>query len=121
MFGEFKVHIIETPAMMQSKVYLVRQEKNQVVFLTKDGTAVTIPRNSAVNTDHLYFAEMSPDQLQAFAQALADRGVKTNQDSVAEGKLTATERHLEDMRTIVLAKYRKSDQLQKTIDGKELQ
>lgn len=45
--------------------------------------------------------------MQSLAQALSERGVKTNKDSIAEGKLAATERHLEDMRLIALSRYKK--------------
>lgn len=106
MFGDFKVHIQQTPGMINYRVFLFQHRQDGTVFIKNDGTAQTVPEGATRKEDELYFAEMSDDQLQAFAEALASKGIKTNKDSVAEGKLAATERHLEDMRLIALSKFK---------------
>lgn len=107
MFGDFKVHIVENPGTVMNRIYLVRYDRDGSSFIKQDGTVTTVAEGAKVMTSELYFAEMSPDQLQALADALAQKGIKTNKDSVAEGKLLATERHLEDMRLIALDRYKK--------------
>lgn len=42
----------------------------------------------------------------AFADALAGMGIKTDNDHKIAGTLEATKHHLEDMRRIVLHKYK---------------
>jgi hypothetical protein len=44
--------------------------------------------------------ELDPDQLQEFANALNDIGINPKKEFI-EGKLEATEKHLEDMRKLV--------------------
>ncbi len=102
MFGDWKVHIQQVFGHSKYRIYLVQYQKGKSLFLKND-TITTLEEGSA--DEPPFFAEMDNDQLQAFAQALADKGVKTNKDSIAEGKLAATEKHLEDMRIIALAKY----------------
>lgn len=105
MLGDFKVQIIERPGVIANRVYLYRVTNGKMEFITHNATVIMVKEGEPINDDELFFTDLSPDQLQAFAEALANKGVKTHKDSVAEGKLAATERHLEDMRTIALAKY----------------
>lgn len=107
--GNFKVQIQETPGRITSRIFLFLPREGTTTFFTHKGTGVEVKEGEAPNYDELYFAEMSPDQLQAFAEALADKGIKTNKDSIAEGKLAATEKHLEDMRTIALHRFKKEE------------
>lgn len=101
MFGDWKVQIVEVPGMITSKVYLFQYLKEYTEFLTNKGDIITVKAGELRKEDNLYFTQMTPDQLQAFAEALASKGIKTNKDSIAEGKLTATEKHLNDMRRLV--------------------
>lgn len=103
MFGDWKVHIQQKFGYKKYRIYLVQHLKDRSVFL-KDDTITTIMEGSTEEPP--FFAEMDNDQLIAFAEALASKGIKTNNDSIAEGKLAATERHLEDMRLIALSKYK---------------
>lgn len=105
-FGDYKVHIQGVPGRVALNVYLVRYDRGSSTFIKSDGTAHTISEGERIEQDKLVFAEMSDDQLAAFAEALASKGIKTNKDSIAEGKLAATERHLEDMRLIALHKFK---------------
>lgn len=106
-FGDFKVHIQEEVGRSVNRVFLYQNKQGYTVFLKNDGTAQTIKEGEQHKYDELWFVEMSYDQLHAFAEALANKGIKTNKDSIAEGKLQATERHLEDMRLIALHKFAK--------------
>lgn len=110
-FGNFKVHIEELPGRITSRIFLFEIRNDSTTFITHKGTGVTVKEGEKIDNDKIYFAEMTPDQLQAFAGALADKGIKTNKDSIAEGKLAATEKHLEDMRTIALYKFKKEERL----------
>jgi len=105
MFGDWKVHIKEIPGRIDSEIYLWRVEKAGDVFLNDKGEAITLSEGSS---NPPYFAQLTADQLAALAEAFSQKGIKTNKDSVAQGKLAATERHLEDMRTIALNKYSKA-------------
>lgn len=49
-------------------------------------------------------AVMEPQFLKAFAEALDEKGVKTENDFKIQGLLKATKYHLEDMRKIVFKK-----------------
>lgn len=103
-FGEWRVQIIQRPGIMTNRVFVFQRDQSGTVFLTHDGNLERRIDAIAIKEEELYFADMTDEQLHAFAQTLADRGVKTNKDSIAEGKLMATERHLEDMRNIVFGK-----------------
>lgn len=99
-FGEWEVNIADNFAYMAIDVYMFRRTPSGKEALTHKGTVVQITDKPAVTND-LYFARMEPDQLQAFANALATYGVKTNNDHKNEGLLEATKAHLEDMRNLV--------------------
>jgi hypothetical protein len=81
----------------------------QIFIMQKDPSGKTlIWRNDKVETLELgQWAEpsfwMEPEMLQDFANALNDIGIKPEQGFL-EGKLGATEKHLEDMRTLVFQK-----------------
>lgn len=105
MFGEFTVTIREDIRAGSFKVFLYKQENRELYFITKSGDVHLIQEGAIINDDEVMFAQMTADQLKAFAEATAALGIKTNHDSIAEGKLAATERHLEDMRLIALSKY----------------
>lgn len=103
MFGDFKVQIIERPGISTNRVYLYRITGNIAEYVTHKAEVRVLREGEAIKEEELYFADMSQDQLQAFAEALANKGIKTTQDSIAQGKLQATEKHLEDMRMLVFA------------------
>lgn len=106
MLVDFKVKIIERPGVFTKRVFMWRYDRNVMEFFTHKAEVRIVKEGEQVNDDELYFAELTDDQLQAFADALANKGVKTRNDSIAEGKLQATEKHLEDMRLIALSKFK---------------
>lgn len=102
MFGEYTVQIIDNPGYANSRVFLFKKQgPHGTEFLTHTGDRILVAPATELKHEELYFADLDPDQLQALANALSKRGIKTNADSIAEGKLLATEKHLEDMRKIV--------------------
>jgi hypothetical protein len=98
--GEWKVQIVYQPSRLSNEVYICRRLSHGQEFLTKDGTSRVITEGGATN-DNLYFAVLDDDQLQEFANALANKGVRTTNDSKNEGLLEATNNHLQDMRKLV--------------------
>lgn len=98
--GEWKVQIIQRPQYMTSRVYLMQFTKGCTTFVTHDGLAINVVEGSEYKDDDVWFAEMTSDQLQAFANSMASQGIKTTNDSKNEGLLEATKYHLEDMRKI---------------------
>lgn len=107
MFGAFEVSIRQDILRGVFKVYMYRRENRETYFITKAGLVHAIQEGAPFDENEVVFAEMSQDQLAAFAEAMSEMGIKTNHDSIAEGKLAATERHLEDMRLIALARFNK--------------
>lgn len=105
MFGAFEVSIRQDILRGVYKVYMYRREDRETYFITKAGLVHTIQEGAVYDENEVVFAEMSLDQLGAFAEAMSELGIKTNHDSIAQGKLAATEKHLEDMRLIALSKY----------------
>ena len=101
MFGNWKVQIIDVPGYELRRVYVFQRLNGSTAFLTKDSTVVTMQDNETQEYEDNYFADMSSDQLQAFADTLANKGVKTANDAKNEGLLVAKDAHLKDMRRLV--------------------
>lgn len=99
-FGDWRVRIIDRPQYSTYRVYMMRLINGATMFFTHNGTVKTIKEGDAYQEDDVWFAEMSDDQLQAFADSLASKGIKTINDHKNEGLLEATKYHLEDMRKI---------------------
>jgi hypothetical protein len=98
--GEWKVQIVYAPGKISNEVYIYRKLPSGQEFLTKDGNSQMVTEGGPTN-DNLYFAVLDDDQLQEFANALANKGVRTTNDSKNEGLLEATNNHLQDMRKLV--------------------
>lgn len=101
-FGDWEVQIHNNPGYMKNVIYLWRRMPGGTEFLTHKGEVVTV-QEGALDRD-VYFAEMDDEQLQQLANAIANHGVRTTNDSKNEGLLEATNKHLEDMRKLVFKK-----------------
>lgn len=99
-FGDWKVQIINRPQYATYRVYMMQVMNGATMFFTHTGTVKTIKEGELAKEDDVWFAEMSDEQLQAFADSLASKGIKTVNDHKNEGLLEATKYHLEDMRKI---------------------
>ena len=102
--GEWKVDIIEEPwTLTGHALYLSRMTVAGREFLAKNGE-VRVVKEGLADKDDLSFARLDADQLQALADGLAQKGLKTSNDHKNEGLLEATKSHLEDMRNLVFKK-----------------
>lgn len=99
--GEYKVHIAYSPENLGWFVYLMQNTTQGRLFLLPQGKTKLVKQGETYSGDKLYFAILQHEEMQALAQAFADNGIKTKDNSLMEGKLQATEKHLEDMRKLV--------------------
>ena len=97
MFGEWKVKIIDSGYKEEKDVFIFRRlGEGKMEVLGNE----RIEDYGAIKKPTL---QLNSEQLQKFAEALNEIGVKP-QDGFLEGKLEATEKHLEDMRKLVFEK-----------------
>lgn len=109
MFGDWKVQLLEEPGMVGYKLYLHSTTLNhQKQFLTKGGLEIETIEEAGVPVDKdLSFCHLNHDQLKAIVEAFSEKGFKTSNDHKIEGLLKATNKHLEDMRTLVFKGVKK--------------
>lgn len=87
------------------KVYMFEDGDRPRAFYTKGGEEMhTAKEGEMLKDEDILFARIPEDALQAFAEALAGRGIKTDNDHKIAGTLEATKYHLEDMRKIAKVK-----------------
>lgn len=83
------------------KVYMFEDGSRARSFYTKGGEEVrTVADGEILKDEDIIFARIPEDALQAFAEALSERGIKTDNDHKIAGTLEATKYHLENMRKI---------------------
>jgi len=78
-------------------IFVYQRDFDGKIHLLQKGDLVETFDSGAVKEPSF---KMNKFQLQAFADAMSDMGIKP-QEGFLEGKLGATEKHLEDMRTLV--------------------
>lgn len=98
-FGEWKADLIYKPEYLNDLLYLSTRTQAGIEFLTANGERKLVKPGETIKDD-LYFAMLEPEQLQAIAEAFANKGVKAGDTHRLEGLLEATKYHLEDMRRI---------------------
>lgn len=105
VFGSIdtEVFVICEPGPNQGDVGSYLQFTNNGIALTK------LVREREGSSDYVKPAFRVPENilreiLTAFAEAAQDRGIEKRSESFVKGKLDATEKHLEDMRTLVFKK-----------------
>jgi exopolysaccharide biosynthesis protein len=101
--GEWEAHLEYRIDMLGWFLYLTKRTGyGEVEYLTEGGERKTLKQGQQFkNTNKLHFAYFEDDQqLQAIADAISQRGVKSQSDHKNEGLLEATKYHLEDMRRI---------------------
>jgi len=87
------------------KVYMFEDGNRARQFYTKGGEEVhTVQDGEMLKDEDIMFARIPLDALQAFAEALSERGIKTDNDHKIAGTLEATKYHLEDMRKLAKVK-----------------
>lgn len=100
MDDNWKAHIVFRPEMLASAVYLYREVGNSREYLLADGSIVSADRTSVIKDDPK-LAFLHDEQLKALGIAISKNGYQAPNEHLIEGKLLATERHLEDMRKLV--------------------
>jgi hypothetical protein len=109
MFGEWEVKIVDSIVRMGYYIYLTKRTKEGRVFISNNGEMIHTLTGEQIdkNEEEISFAFLEPDQLKALAEGISAAGVKTQSDFKNEGLLQATNKHLEDMRSLVFKKGNK--------------
>ena len=97
MIGQTFVKIIDKGYKLTREIYILRDTQNQKCELLRNGNWVEI---DSYSTDEKPTLELLPEELQMLADELNKNGFKP-QKGFLEGKLEATDKHLEDMRKLV--------------------
>lgn len=97
----WEARVVFAPGKMANGVYLSRRKDIGVrEYLRSDNTVITV-KNGEPTKEPIEFAWLDDEQLEALSAAFDQHGVKRPDAGFTEGKLQATEKHLEDMRSIV--------------------
>lgn len=101
--NDWQVYISYIPGMDASAIFLRRKTSYGLTEYLKDGGSqlITHDGTKVIKDNEITFAYLDDDQLRALQTAIAGRGIKPPEASYTEGKLEATEKHLEDTRTLL--------------------
>ena len=104
--GEWEFFIQDDMMRNRATVYLSRyMGDSKREFVCGDGALKLLDETGPVDDKEDYsFGSFTSQQLQALADGLAREGLKTTNDAKNEGLLEATNKHLEDMRSLVFKK-----------------
>jgi hypothetical protein len=103
--NQWKCRINERPGTWWLNVYLFRDGPNGstvILYPKEEGNVEKTVEYGAYDIEPSIV--LSHDQLAALSVELSAQNIKTRETSFTEGKLEATERHLEDMRSLVFKK-----------------
>lgn len=95
------IKIIDKGYKFERDIYIYRRFGNKIEVMNRDNTVTMY--ESGTQIEDKPTLSLNPESLQAFADALAEVGIKP-QKGFLEGKLEATENHLKDMRTMLKLK-----------------
>ena len=102
-----RLHIVDDYLSMTCKIYLIELRGMQEFLIGYDGERLVsqaIGEVESISEKYKPLLQiplfMKETLLYHFANAAKENNVRRNDDSVTEGKLIATEKHLEDMRQI---------------------
>lgn len=104
---DWKIKIIDPGYKGAHDVYIFRSVNGLTEVMGKNGTISKVLKGSAIPTEP--FMEMDDAMMQEMSDALAKVGIKP-QKGFVEGKLEATERHLEDMRSLLFMPKKRINQ-----------
>lgn len=93
----WKVKIIDQGFTFNREIYIFREAGEGMEIVQGDTIQFVRKGEAAPRTPTMV---LQPEMLQALADGLAEVGYKPEQ-GFTDGKLQATEKHLEDMRTLV--------------------
>ncbi len=107
-YTNWKIDVHPRLASLQTEIYIWRHRGDVIEFFEKiehgDVMIKTIPQNegsAAVKPLMILRDDTAADVVRAFISYGNEKGIKNNSETFAIGKLEATEKHLEDMRTLV--------------------
>lgn len=102
-----RLHIVDDYATMTCKIYLVEIRGMQEFLIGYDGehlVSQVIGEVEPISKNYIPLLQipllMKSTLLYHFANAAKENNIRREDDSVTEGKLIATNKHLEDMRQI---------------------
>lgn len=101
MIENWQVRIVDHVYKQEHEIFIFRRTFKGTEILQPNNTAVTILEGETPDVKPTL--SLSPEVLQAFADALNNIGIKPQQGFL-EGKLEGTERHLADLRTFLKLK-----------------
>jgi len=108
-FGDYEVLIVQRPLVAPYRIFMYRKiSDTEVEYVTKNGIEICKDEYKYFDEEKFMFGQMYDGQLRNFADAITKMGIQPKDVSVAEGKLQATEKHLEDMRTLVFNKKKET-------------
>jgi len=103
MYEGWRIEIQDRPAMFYSDIWIYRRgPDNKTILYRMDGQTDTATESTHEYGSHLPATlTIETDLLPLLMEALTKKGVKPPAHSFVEGKLDATERHLQDMRKML--------------------
>jgi hypothetical protein len=96
MGDEYNIKIVDRGFKTHNDVYIYTLRPDRKIDFYYSDKVVTVEDGAEAQPSF----QMTPQMLQAFANTLAKMGVNPAKEYI-EGKLEATEKHLEDMRSLV--------------------
>jgi hypothetical protein len=110
MITAWKAEIYTDPMTRTSTLHIFRDVGDKVEVLQHEGDhfkKVVVGDGDVLPTPFLVMqSNIMVPFMKAIVDAAASHGIKPESQSSIEGKLQATERHLEDMRMIALKNFR---------------
>lgn len=104
MNDQWKVFVEYRPGQLSTTfIYVSRRVSlDKVQYLTKGGEILQTVDTAKAFKDEVYFARFEDDFIGSLiVEALDKRGIKAPSQSFTEGKLQATEAHLNDLRLMI--------------------
>jgi hypothetical protein len=99
----WNVKIIDKGIRIERDIYIYRKLGDKIEIIGAGNTTNIINQFATIPDEPTL--SLNPEALQAFANALNDIGINPQKEFI-EGKLEATEKHLEDMRTLVFKRIK---------------
>ena len=103
MDSNWKVQVEYRPGFMSTFIYISRRiAPDKIEFLIKGGDEHKTVDVTKAYKDEVYYARYEDDFIGSLiVEALDKRGIKAPAQSFTEGKLQATEAHLNDLRMMI--------------------
>jgi hypothetical protein len=105
----WKVKIMADGPTLEDKLFIFRKrENNQIEIINKIDNGIMCSIVQSIGQDIAPTASIRTEDMReivrAFVKYAQEQGFKSSDETFNKGKLEATEKHLEDMRTLVFKK-----------------